>query len=192
MVDCRSWVLTLAERTINFEVRKPKRGIVHYIVNVSVIIMKIKKNIIQLISYRWIQNRILDPILANKISLNSKKTEMIIFQKPGFKLNWDWNVRLNGYKLHLSDQIKYLGIFLDRFLNCHYQSNLLVQKLARALGMLSKVRYYVLDIELKNIYYTIFESQLRFGCQIWIQSNSEFFGDKYENSKRNPYKSCHF
>ena len=38
-------------------------------------------------------------LLANKISLNSKKTEMIIFQKPELKLNWKWNIRLNGYKL---------------------------------------------------------------------------------------------
>ena len=42
-------------------------------------------------------------LLANKISLNSKKTEMIIFQKRGSKINWKWNVRLNGYKLTLSD-----------------------------------------------------------------------------------------
>ena len=28
-------------------------------------------------------------LLANKISLNSKKTEMIIFQKPGLKINWN-------------------------------------------------------------------------------------------------------
>ena len=47
-------------------------------------------------------------LLANKISLNSKKTEMIIFQKKGSKLNWNWNIRLNGYKLTLSDEIKYL------------------------------------------------------------------------------------
>ena len=31
-------------------------------------------------------------LLANKISLDSKKTKIIIFQKPGFKLNWNWNV----------------------------------------------------------------------------------------------------
>ena len=131
-------------------------------------------------------------LLANKISLNSKKTEMIIFQKPGFKLNWDWNVRLNGYKLHLSDQIKYLGIFLDRFLNCHYQSNLLMQKLARAIGMLSKVRYYVQDIELKNIYHAIFESHIRYGCMIWFQSNSEFIKDKIQKLQKKALRMMSF
>ena len=68
---------------------------------------------------------------------------MIVFQKPGLKLNWNWNIRLNGFKLTLSDQIKYLGIYLDKHLNGHYQLKLIMQKLARALGMLSKVRHYV-------------------------------------------------
>ena len=57
-------------------------------------------------------------LLANKISLNSK---MIIFQKRGSKLNWKWNVRLNGYKLTLSDVIKYLGMYLDKFIDGLYQ-----------------------------------------------------------------------
>ena len=67
---------------------------------------------------------------------------MIVFQKPGSRIDWNWNIRLNGYKLRLSDQIKYLGIYLDKYLNGHYQSKLV---------MLSKVRYYVQKVELKNI-----------------------------------------
>ena len=117
-------------------------------------------------------------LLANKISLNSKKTEIIIFQKPGLKLKWNWNIRLNGYKLRPMDEIKYLGIYLDKHLNGHYQSKLVMQKLARALGMLSKVRHYVAKTELKNIYHAIFESHLRYGCQIWYQSNTQFIKDK--------------
>ena len=38
-------------------------------------------------------------LLANKISLNSKKTEMVIFHRRNCKVKWRWNVRLNGYKL---------------------------------------------------------------------------------------------
>ena len=86
---------------------------------------------------------------------------MIIFQKPGSRLDWKWNIRLNGYKLSESDQIKYLGIYLDKHLNGHYQSKIVMQKLIRAIGMLSKVRHYVDKNELKNIYHAIFETNLR-------------------------------
>ena len=40
--------------------------------------------------------------------------------------------KTNGYKLTLSGQIKYLGIYLDMFLNGQYQSKLTMQKLARS------------------------------------------------------------
>ena len=83
---------------------------------------------------------------------------MIVFRKRGSKLNWKWNVRLNVYKLTLSDVIKYLGIYLDKFLNGHYQLQQVMHKLGRAVGMLSKVRYYVQQNELKNIYYSIFSN----------------------------------
>ena len=51
---------------------------------------------------------------------------MIIFQKPNRKIDWKWNVRLTGYKLTLSDQIKYLGLYLDKHLTGHYQSKLVI------------------------------------------------------------------
>ena len=72
---------------------------------------------------------------------------MIIFQKRGSELNWKWNIY---YKLTLSDEIKYLGIHLDKFLNGHYQSQQ-VLKLARPVGMLSKISHYAQKNELKNI-----------------------------------------
>ena len=145
-----------------------------HLLNINNSPKKIQKqlNIDLKLLYNW--------LLANKISLNSAKTEMIVFQKPGSRLNWNWNIRLNGYKLRLSDQIKYLGIYLDKYLNGHYQSKLVMQKLVRALGMLSKVRYYVQKVDLKNIYHAIFESHLRYGCQIWYQSNSKTIREKIE------------
>ena len=145
-----------------------------HLLNISDSPKKIQKqlNIDLKLLYNW--------LLANKISLNSKKTEMIVFQKPGSKIDWNWNIRLNGYKLSLSDQIKYLGIYLDKYLNGHYHSNLVMQKLARALGMLSKVRHYVNKTELKDIYHAIFESHLRYGCQVWYQSNFKKIRDKIE------------
>ena len=101
-------------------------------------------------------------------------------------------MRLNGYKLKISDQIKYLGIYLYKYLNGHYQSKLVIQKLARAIGMLSKVRHYAPKSEIKNIYHAIFESHLRYGCQIWFLSNSEFIKDKIEKLQKKALRFMSF
>ena len=53
--------------------------------------------------------------------------------------------------------------------------NTLKQKLNRANGILAKLRYYVSANTLKTIYYALFDSHMRYACQIWGQSHSKTF-----------------
>ena len=50
---------------------------------------------------------------ANKISLNCRKTELIIFRHPNKQLNYDLKTKIDGKKLIPTDTVKYLGIILD-------------------------------------------------------------------------------
>ena len=67
-----------------------------------------------------------------------------------------------------------------------------MQKPARSLGMLSKVRHYVQVIELKNIYHAIFEAHLRYGCQIWFQSNTKAIQEKIEQFQKKALRIIFF
>ena len=67
-----------------------------------------------------------------------------------------------------------------------------MQKLPRALSMVSKVRHYVAKTELKHIYHTLFESHLRYGCHIWFQSNSQFTKDKIEKVQKKALRITSF
>ena len=42
-------------------------------------------------------------------------------------------------------------------------------KLNRAFGLLSKVRHFTSQHRLKTIYYSLFNSHLIYGCQVWGQ-----------------------
>ena len=108
-------------------------------------------------------------VLANKISLNCNRTEFIFFHAPG-GADHDLKILINGIRIHPSSYIKYLGVFTDATLSGNHHCNLLVKKLKRANGMLSKVRHYVPSEELKSLYYAIFSSHLVYGCQIWSQN----------------------
>ena len=55
-------------------------------------------------------------LLANKISLNKTKTELIFFKKPNTGIPFN-NIKINGMKLLPSKSVKYLGIYLDEHLN---------------------------------------------------------------------------
>jgi len=116
--------------------------------------------------YKW--------LLANKISLNCSKTEMIIFKKPKERIRFKFKIKLNGHRLYPSDSIKYLGIILDPTLNWKHHCDTLSKKLKRANGMLMKIRHYVQKKELKSIYFALFSSHLSYGCQVWAQCNNMY------------------
>ena len=50
---------------------------------------------------------------ANKISLNVKKAEMIIFKSMQEKLEGDLKIKLCGKRLYHTESIKYLGVKID-------------------------------------------------------------------------------
>ena len=52
-------------------------------------------------------------LLANKISLNCSKTELIFFHKPRKKTPQKTKIKINGKQLLHQHAIKYLGIYLD-------------------------------------------------------------------------------
>ena len=108
-------------------------------------------------------------LIANKISLNCDKTEMIIFRHPNKKMNYNVKIRINGRKLQPSSHVKYLGVLLDPHLNWSYHANTLSAKLTRATGMLSKIRHYVDEKTVRNIYFGIFSSIMTYGAQVWGQ-----------------------
>ena len=117
------------------------------------------------ILYNW--------LLANKISLNCDKTEIIFFHKPGEKIP-NLKIKMNGHRIFPSKYIKYLGIYLDETLNGRFHCYNLAKRLKRANGMLCKARHYINAEDLKILYYAIFSSHLIYGCQIWGQYTNTF------------------
>ena len=117
------------------------------------------------ILYHW--------LLANKISLNCDKTEVIFFRKPGESAP-NIKIKMNGHKIIPSKFIKYLGVYLDKNLNGGFHCRELIKKLKRANGMLCKARHYIKHDDLKTLYYAIFSSHLIYGCQIWGQTINSF------------------
>ena len=114
------------------------------------------------ILYKW--------LLANKISLNCDKTEIIFFHKPGEKVP-DLKVKMNGHRIFHQTTLNTLECIL---ITGAFHSETLMKKLKRANGMLCKARHYISSDELKTLYYAIFSSHLIYGCQIWGQVTNTF------------------
>ena len=107
---------------------------------------------------------------ANKISLNLKKTEMVIFKPKQKKLEGDLKIKLCGKRLYSTESVKYLGVKIDANLTWQHHVNDLSTKLNRANALLFKMRKYVSPKILKSNYFAIFDSYLSYCCLVWAQN----------------------
>ena len=80
---------------------------------------------------------------ANRLSLNIKKSHLIIFHSKSKKVDFtSFLIKLEGSKLKPSKYVKYLGIYIDENLSWRAHINELSKKISRANGILAKLRYF--------------------------------------------------
>ena len=112
-------------------------------------------------------------LLANKISLNVTKTELIYFKKPLTPSPPpELKIKINGSRITPTKSIKYLGIHLDDNLSGISHCTQLLPKLRRSNGILAKARHQIPISELLSIYYSTFASHLNYGSQVWAQKSN--------------------
>ena len=100
---------------------------------------------------------------ANRLSLNTNKTKLLFFhsKKKSFAFE-NISIKLNKIKQLHADNVKYLGIFLDKNLSWDYHILQLSKKLSRANGVLYKLRNYVPKETIISVYYSIFYSHVKY------------------------------
>ena len=108
-------------------------------------------------------------LLANKISLNATKTEIIYFRNRRTQIPKN-NIKLHGVRLTSTDNVKYVGVIFDEYLTFDKHIKTLNAKLKRANNLLAISRHYLPKPLLNQIYYGQFYSHLTYGCQLWGQN----------------------
>ena len=110
---------------------------------------------------------------ANKISLNSGKTELALFRPKGIAITKNLNFRISGEKIKLSRTGKYLGVILNENFLWKDHLNTTIPKLSRAVGLLSQIRYHTPKHLLRRISFSIFNSYMIYTCQVWRQKENQ-------------------
>ena len=77
-------------------------------------------------------------LLANKISVNATKTELIYFRRKQAQIPTS-KIKSNGVVLSATDTVKYVGIILDEDLTFEPHIKTLNAKLKRANNLLSNI-----------------------------------------------------
>ena len=120
---------------------------------------------------------------ASRLSLNIKKTNLLIFHSKFNRNNFDISIKIQGVKLNLTDQVKYPGLLID--LSCE-----LSIRLSKANGILSKLQHFVPPSTLISVYYAIFYSHLNYSILVWSLTKSNL--DKIDKLQKKCIRIINF
>ena len=113
---------------------------------------------------------------VNRISLNTSKTKTILFRpKSKRNIRKHLNFRISGQYIPRKTQVEYLGLTINEHLDWDLHFTQLKKKLNRGIGLLAKIRHFTPKHLLTTLYYSLFNSNLTYGCQIWGQDRNEEF-----------------
>ena len=96
-----------------------------------------------------------------------KKSCHIIFGRKDFSLN----LEINNEKLYQKDASEYLGVQIDNRLNWKPQIKRIMTSLAKASGLLYRLKRYVSTDALRMVYHALVKSKLQYGIILWGSAN---------------------
>ena len=114
-------------------------------------------------------------LCANRLSVNTDKTEFILFKPPRKIFNSRITLKLNKKTIYESKKLRYLGLIVDNKLSWRYHIHELTKKLSRTNGILNKLKNLGLpNSTLLSIYSSLFQSHMSYGLCIWGQTCSNY------------------
>lgn len=145
-------------------------------------------NIVEQYAYDW------------QMKINIDKCEAILFRPPVNKCNY--NIRTNWKKfkiksrlrhreIPIKNEVKYLGIYLDKFLYFHHHVNNQIEKARRAFHMYSNLFYSKFvhkDVKLL-LYKILVRTIITYGCAIWFNISPSYM-EKIRKFERKCIRSC--
>ena len=113
--------------------------------------------------YAWLE--------SNKLTLNISKSKFMLITNSK-RSSKDFSVKINGEALEQCSSYKYLGVIFDRNLNWKEHINYVCQKVSKACGALVKLRHCVNTNILREFYFSLFQSYVKYGLLVWGNASS--------------------
>ena len=105
-------------------------------------------------------------LIANKLTLNIDKSAFLLFHPPQKSVTKPV-LKLNGELLAEKSEVKYLGVIIDEHLSWKSHVNHVNMKLARALGILKKLKDFAPKNLLRTFFYSFFQPHIDYCLINW-------------------------
>lgn len=103
----------------------------------------------------------------NNLILNENKSKVLLFDTNRSKKEKSDNIALSQFNFKISESVKFLGIYIDRFLNWRQHTEIICRRLSKICFALRSITEYMSENTLRIIYFGNFESTLKYGIIFW-------------------------
>ena len=117
-----------------------------------------------------------DWLLANKLTLNIKKSNYVIFHPHQKKTGIDMNLKVfdNEHKtlknLERKNFVKYLGVLIDNNLSWKHHIDYIALKISKTIGIISRLRHFIPTSILLDIYRSLIHLYISYRLSVWGQT----------------------
>ena len=106
-------------------------------------------------------------LIANKLSLNVKKSNVLLFRTKNSTGIRKINIKINGIDVEEKLYAKYLGVLIDNKLSYTEHINHVNSKLIKGNAILTKVRHFLPEKLLINTYHAQIQPHIDYGLNAW-------------------------
>ena len=104
---------------------------------------------------------------CNKLSINTKKTNYIIFKYKQKKIHRNTHLYFDDQLLERADTTKFLGVYIDENLNWKSHIGHVCNKIAKSVGIIFKSRFLLSAKTKLSLYYSLIYPYLSYCNVAW-------------------------
>ena len=99
---------------------------------------------------------------ANKLSINIKKSNFILFKTKQNRRKLDLHFSINENEIDQVQEVLFLGVILDEHLSWN-----LARKISKSIGIICKSSFYLNNNSLCTLYYSLVYPYLHYCASVW-------------------------
>ena len=104
---------------------------------------------------------------ANKLSLNVKKSNYVIFKPRQRRGEFDLNIEINGHKMIRTKEVTFLGVILDENLSWKSHISHIAGKISKSVGIIGRSRPCLTKLALKTLHYSLVYPYFQYCIIVW-------------------------
>ena len=111
-------------------------------------------------------------LMVNKLSLNVKKSNFVIFRSYQKRIDYEVNIKIfdcsanSLVSLEKKECVRYLGVLIDSNLSWKHHITYISTKINKSLGILARLRHFVPSKTLLNMYRSLIQPHLSYGISV--------------------------